>query len=379
MAFICLFPRPLSIISRKFLLPPSPVTANFQPHFHFSVLQRFDSDCLNIERRISNSSSFFSSQFSIGSYPVSSYSLFKNKTSKLTQVEKPTSRFFQKPQMAYSTHSPSPSPSPLSHNSNPHFSPSPLSGNSRPFSLLTNILPYPSLSPSSPVSGCFSKSSLGSEIEGSLKKRGAFILLEGLDRSGKSTQCEKLVEYLKGEGRKAILLRFPDRNTTTGQKISSYLKNTVEIDDKTIHLLFTENRQEKMEEMEKLLEEGVTLVVDRYSISGVAFSAAKGLDLDWCKTVEQKLPAPDVVFYLDLPVEVAATRGGYGEERYEKVEFQRAVASQFEKLKDNTWKVINAKQSIWEVQDELRRASHAVVEHCATKGPSIRRMWPQTE
>ena len=39
----------------------------------------------------------------------------------------------------------------------------------------------------------------------------------------------------------------------------------------------------------------------------MAFSSAKGLDLDWCKTCDKGLPAPDCVIYLDMPVEVAAT------------------------------------------------------------------------
>ncbi|EFJ19742.1 hypothetical protein SELMODRAFT_418976 [Selaginella moellendorffii] len=71
------------------------------------------------------------------------------------------------------------------------------------------------------------------------EKRGTLIVLEGLDRSGKSSQCHWL--------------------------------------------------------MEMKLMAGITLVVDRYSYSGVAFSAAKGLDLEWCKALGVGLPAADLV------------------------------------------------------------------------------------
>jgi len=59
----------------------------------------------------------------------------------------------------------------------------------------------------------------------------------------------------------------------------------------------------------KHLQEGRTVVVDRYAYSGVVFTAAKGIDLEWCKTPDRGLPAPDVVLYLKLAVEDAMKRG----------------------------------------------------------------------
>ena len=81
--------------------------------------------------------------------------------------------------------------------------------------------------------------------------RGALIVLEGVDRSGKSTQCQKLVDYLNSTDRPAALMRFPDRTTTIGTMINSYLSNATDIDDGCIHLLFSANRWEKKKEMEK--------------------------------------------------------------------------------------------------------------------------------
>ena len=116
--------------------------------------------------------------------------------------------------------------------------------------------------------------------------RGAFILFEGVDRCGKTTQVTKLVESLKAAGVNAELWRYPDRTTEMGKMINAYLQSSLDMDGQTIHLLFSANRWEKRAAMEKALGDGVTLVVDRYSYSGVAFTAAKqvpGLDLEWCK------------------------------------------------------------------------------------------------
>lgn len=79
--------------------------------------------------------------------------------------------------------------------------------------------------------------------------------------------------------------------------------------------MFTLNRWEAKTDMEKMLSEGTTLIVDRYSYSGVAFSAAKGLDLNWCKAPEAGLLKPDLVLFLTLGEEAAKARSGYGEER----------------------------------------------------------------
>ena len=109
-----------------------------------------------------------------------------------------------------------------------------------------------------------------------------------------------------------------------------------------------------------MLSEGTTIVMDRYAYSGVAYSAAKvyslfhlkffilfnvclkGLSLDWCKSPDHGLPEPDLVLFIDLPPEVASVRAGYGEERYEKIDFQIKVRKMFDQLfNPETWKVFN--------------------------------------
>lgn len=113
--------------------------------------------------------------------------------------------------------------------------------------------------------------------------------------------------------------------------------------------------------MKKKLEQGTTLVVDRYAFSGVAFTSAKpvslfpsilqpelfvekeqqmtqsshllqGFCLDWCKQPDVGLPKPDLVMFLQLSPAQAALRGQFGEERYETSVFQRAVQTKFEQL-----------------------------------------------
>jgi dTMP kinase len=63
------------------------------------------------------------------------------------------------------------------------------------------------------------------------------------------------------------------------------------------------------------------------------------LDINWCKNPDVGLLTPDLVLFLDLPIEAAERRGGFGEERYEKRDLQIKVRDLFLQLKDPLWKV----------------------------------------
>ncbi|EPQ25909.1 uncharacterized protein PFL1_06582 [Pseudozyma flocculosa PF-1] len=188
--------------------------------------------------------------------------------------------------------------------------------------------------------------------------RGLFIVVEGLDRAGKSTQVARLADKL---GAKEI--KFPDRTTAIGQMINSYLAQTSNLDDKAIHLLFSANRWECVQSILTTLAEGQSIVCDRYAFSGIAYSCAKGLSFDWCKAPDVGLPLPDLTVFLDLDAETAAARGGYGEERYEKREFQAKVREAFKlvssEVKDHggKWATVNAAGSL----DDVTREIHKVV------------------
>eukprot|EP01134_Creolimax_fragrantissima_P007986 CFRG7986T1 len=198
-------------------------------------------------------------------------------------------------------------------------------------------------------------------------RRGALIVLEGCDRSGKSTQAKMLAERLTKDGMPSKLMRFPDRTTKIGTTINDYLSNTVDMSDQAIHLLFSANRWEAMQSMQTDLTNGITLIVDRYAFSGVAFTAAKGLDMEWCKSPDAGLLSPDLTVYMDLPIEEAMRRGGFGEERYEKKDFQDKVSRVFKQLRTPDWKVLDASPAIGDVHETLTKmAVTAIMESRGT-------------
>ncbi|XP_037818967.1 thymidylate kinase [Lucilia sericata] len=195
-------------------------------------------------------------------------------------------------------------------------------------------------------------------------KRGAFIVFEGCDRCGKSTQSRLLVEHLQKSAIPVKHMVFPERTSDIGKLINGYLTNKQDLNDETIHLLFAANRWEHKNEILKLLKSGTTLVVDRYSYSGIVYSAAKGMSLDWCKSPENGLPRPDIVFYLKAEADALLDRGNYGEERYEKKEFQMKVAKIFEDIYEKEkeyWYQVDARQSPENIHEKIKEKFEEVL------------------
>ena len=216
-----------------------------------------------------------------------------------------------------------------------------------------------------------------------VRRRGAFIVLEGIDRCGKTTQASKLVDVLEGDvGRGRVEhWRFPDRSTRPiGETVDAYLKSSWGggggggggggADASRVgHLLFSANRWEKRRELLAALEAGTTLVVDRYAYSGVAYGAAQGLDPTWCRASDAGLPAPDLVLFLDLAVDESMRRGGFGGERYETEDMQRRVCDAFRTMmRDDAsgrWVRVDAAQSQDAVHEEIKGHARAALARCA--------------
>lgn len=89
--------------------------------------------------------------------------------------------------------------------------------------------------------------------------RGAFILFEGIDRCGKTTQSALISKHCNLKS-PSELIRFPDRKSSIGQLIDSYLQSTSNLNDQAIHLLFSANRWESSTGLEAKLNTGINLV-----------------------------------------------------------------------------------------------------------------------
>jgi dTMP kinase len=171
-----------------------------------------------------------------------------------------------------------------------------------------------------------------------------FITLEGIDRSGKTTQAALLTEAL---GPQTLLLREPG-GTAAGELVRALLKDpATDLDPRAELLLFCAARAELCARLvQPALDQGRDVVCDRFVDSTVAYQgAARGLGTDLVESVNEIAIAgclPDLTVLLRIDPEGAEARGQQrlaeggadGVDRFEGqgIEFQRLVAAAYDDL-----------------------------------------------
>ena len=143
------------------------------------------------------------------------------------------------------------------------------------------------------------------------------IVLEGLDGAGKSTQVRKLKEYLTERCGELEYIHFPRYDAPVyGDLISRFLRGDIGANDavhpQLVALLFAEDRHGAAPLIREALEEGKTVLLDRYVYSNIAYQCAKLKDMvarkrlrDWIFNTEYgdfQLPVPDLNLFLDVPI-----------------------------------------------------------------------------
>ena len=156
------------------------------------------------------------------------------------------------------------------------------------------------------------------------------IVLEGLDGAGKSTQVKKLRKYLETVCGGLEYIHFPRYEAPVyGDLISRFLRgdfgSNEAVHPQLVALLFAEDRHGAAPQMKKTLEEGGTVLLDRYVYSNIAYQCAKLADpaeaerlRDWIFNTEYgdfELPKPDLNIFLDVPIgfvesQLKASRSG---------------------------------------------------------------------
>jgi dTMP kinase len=177
---------------------------------------------------------------------------------------------------------------------------------------------------------------------------GLFVTIEGIDRSGKSTQARRLAEAL---GDDALLVREPG-GTPAGERIRDILKDpAIELDPHSEALLFAAARAELVAAVIRpALEAGNVVISDRYLDSSLAYQGhARGLGEAEIARINAWALEPDLTVLLRIDPEAAAARAGDAD-RFEDegLGLQRKVAEAYERLaaaNPARWKAIDAARS----------------------------------
>ena len=130
--------------------------------------------------------------------------------------------------------------------------------------------------------------------------KGVFIVFEGVDGSGKSTQIKHLSEHLQCRGYTTYLTREPS-DAPIGRLIRTYSETGLRtLEPATEALLFAADRTEHTKEITSHLEEGTVVICDRYIHSSLTYQGAVGVDRDWIKGLNKAAITPDLVILLDI-------------------------------------------------------------------------------
>jgi dTMP kinase len=150
-----------------------------------------------------------------------------------------------------------------------------------------------------------------------------FVVLEGLDGSGKSTQIKLLREFLNKEKTKHEYMHFPRMDSPVyGELISRFLRGEMgannSVDPYLVALIYAGDRNDASSMIRSWLEKDYFVLVDRYVISNIAFQCAKLKSPeekqklnDWILQLEYeyfRIPVPDLNIFLDVPFEFTRTQ-----------------------------------------------------------------------
>lgn len=193
------------------------------------------------------------------------------------------------------------------------------------------------------------------------RKNGAgFIVFEGLDGSGQSTQAQLLKDFLMKKGYKIHPTKEPTPNLIGGL-IKSQLTHEWKSSQECLQLLFSADRAYHLEkEIIPLLKKGITVICDRYFFSTIAYGATEIKDWDWLIRINQKFLLPDIIFLLKVSPRICLQR--ISKSRFEVTLFEKEKT--LEKVLKNYLRlanefkniyVIDGEKSIKEVQREIQK------------------------
>jgi len=144
-----------------------------------------------------------------------------------------------------------------------------------------------------------------------------FIVLEVLDGAGKSTQVDAITQYLNHKNHKTKFIHFPQTTSPIyGELIAKFLRGELgsieDVNPYLVALLYAGDRGNAKQKIQQWLNDGYTVIADRYVFSNIAFQCAKLSNLqdkerlaNWILKTEYEefnIPKPDLSIFLDVPL-----------------------------------------------------------------------------
>lgn len=209
--------------------------------------------------------------------------------------------------------------------------------------------------------------------------QGFFLVLEGIDGAGTTSQQQFLCEHLSSSGFATYKTAEPT-DKPVGKLIRQVLRGELRpFSARALALLFAADRAEHLErEILPSVADGKIVVCDRYVLSSLAYQTTAGVPLAHVAEANAHFPIPDLTIYFDLPVEVAARRRAkrnQSSEIFEVDAFQQEVARRYLHHaqewanRGNPTLFLDASRGFEDVSEQLvRLVMPAITNRATTKG-----------
>jgi len=198
--------------------------------------------------------------------------------------------------------------------------------------------------------------------------KGLFVVFEGLDGAGTTTQTALLRQYLESSGRVCVS-SFEPTDLTLGKVLRTALRGqwgeqaSEELKPEAVALLFAADRLDHLtRRVEPAMGRGEIVISDRYVYSSLAYQGSL-LSPEWVQTINQHAREPDLTVYVRVSVETSLSRvGSRGDTRdiYEKEEMLRSVFTGYESLVERgemaNLVVVDGEQSVEKVFNDVTLA-----------------------
>ena len=185
--------------------------------------------------------------------------------------------------------------------------------------------------------------------------KGLFVVFEGVDGGGKSTQIGMLSDYFLGEGYE-VEQHMEPTHEVIGQLIWDYMNGKDRsFSPETEALLFAADRIEHGKTIKKALKDGKVVISDRYKHSSLAYQGAAGVDVEWMQSLNKHALKPDLVILLDIDPDKSLERvSDRAKTVFEKNEYLKKVRTEYLRYAEmGELMVVDATQSIEKVHDDI--------------------------
>ena len=188
-------------------------------------------------------------------------------------------------------------------------------------------------------------------------EQGLFIVIEGIDGTGKSTQARRLGEWFESQGREVVISREPTDGPWGRKLRESAATGRLSPQDELQYFL-NDRRQHVEEKITPALSEGKVVILDRYYFSTMAYQGARGFDPAEIRRMNEEVaPIPDLLLILDLDVDTAHQRIGHrgdSANEFEKKENLQRCREIFLSLKDEPFvRVVDSSGSLDDVSAKI--------------------------